>query len=246
MQVQDKRACKACGASNAMAAAFCWQCLARFDAAAAGMPLPAPPSGVQPGGFTRPGMPPPLNVPSGIPAAGATKRKSVSAGRVVVGIVVAAALVFFGNRIIGGPDYHVPATINGVARTTDPAATQLASSLNEEAKKYDLTIDSGIYGPSGSPDFVVIVVNGRAVESADSLFDSMIEGMVHAGVSVDGAPVTGTHEGTEFRCVLVHGQTSASACMWLDSDNVGIVLDPGSGVRETEQLLWATHDAVVG
>ena len=246
MQVQDKRACKACGAGNALDASFCWQCLARIGATGLGSPMPAPPGPVQPGGYTRPGMPQPLNVPSSIPSAGTTKRKSVSAGRVVVGIAVAVAMVFIGNRIFGAPDYHVPATLNGIARTTDPVATQLGSSLNEEAKKYDLTIDSGIYGPSASPDFVVIVVNGRAAEGADSLFDSMIEGMVQAGVSIDGAPVTGTHEGSEFRCVLVHGQASATACMWLDSDNVGIVLDPGATVQETEQLLWVTHDAVVG
>lgn len=247
MQVQDKRACKACGASNTPDASFCWRCLARIDTTGLGSPMPAPPGPVRPAGFGRPGMPQPLNVPSTTPAATTAKRKGVSAGRIVVGIAVAAGLVFFGNRIFGAPNYHAPAAINGVARATDPVATEFESSLRDEAKKYDLTIDSGIYGSSASPDFVVIVVNGRSTEGADSMFNALIEGMAQAGVNVDGAPVTGAHEGSEFRCVPVHGQAaSATACMWLDDDNVGIVLDPGSGVKETEQLLWATHDEVVG
>jgi len=247
MQAQDKRACQACGAGNALDAAFCWQCLARFDTAGVGAGMPAPPSGAARPGFGRPGMPQPFNVPSSIPAAPPAKKRTLSASRIVVGIVSAALVMFFGNRIFGQPDYHVPEALNGVARTSDPAAKQLESSLSEEAKKYDLTIDAGIYGPSSAPDFLVIVVNGRAVESADSLFNSMIDGMVQAGVSVDGEPVTGNRAGTEFRCVLVNGaNASATACMWLDGDNVGIVLDPGSELKETEQLLWATHDEVVG
>ena len=187
-----------------------------------------------------PNVPPSITQPT--PA-----KKRFSVGRVLVGMVVTAALFFFGDRIFGQPDYHVPSTLKGIARTTDPAAKQLEASMSDEAKKYDLTIDTGVYGPSGAPDFMVIVVNGRSVESADSLFNSMIDGMVQAGVTVDGAPVTGTRKGTEFRCVLVHSpNASATACMWRDSDNVGIVLDPGSGLKESEQLLWATHDEVVG
>ena len=246
MQVQDKRACKACGASNAPDAAFCWQCLARFDMAAAGPGMPpAPVSATQPVGYGRPGMAPPLNVPSSISAT--TKGGSGRAGKIAIGLVVAAVLAFVGNRMFGAPDYHVPATINGVARATDPSAKALEASLSEEAKKYDVTIDTGIYGSSSAPDFMVIVLNGRAVESSDSLFSSLTDGMASAGATIDGAPVTGTHDGADYRCVLVHGgSASATACMWRDHDNVGMVLDPGASLKEGEQLLWTARDAVVG
>lgn len=242
MQVQDGRACGSCEASNPIDAGFCWRCLTPFAATPADPAMPPAPGGRPE--YRRLGFEP---AAAAAPPSVPTKRSSSRGVRVLVGLVAAAIACFAVQHVLGTPNYQLPDQIHGVQRATDQGATDFQTKMRQEADAYDVTVDSGLYGSSVSPDFVALVLNGRALDSTDALFDELQSGMTRAGATIDGDPMTGERGGTEFRCVSVSGgATQASACMWRDSDNVGIVMDPDAGPTQTQALLWETHDAVVG
>jgi hypothetical protein len=99
-----------------------------------------------------------------------------------------------------------------------------------------------------TPRFFVIVVDGTAIETTDQLFDAFVVGFTQAGATVDQTRATSGERGeSEYRCVsaAAAGQ-QVVACMWRDSDNVGIVFEMPGSTKGTRRLLWQIHDTVVG
>jgi hypothetical protein len=97
-----------------------------------------------------------------------------------------------------------------------------------------------------SPSFLVLLVQGQAIESTDQLFDSLVTGMASTGATVDKAStVSGQHDGSDYRCVPVSSaQAQAAACMWRADGTVGIVIGLGGGVDHTRDLLFTAYDTV--
>ncbi len=228
MQVEERRACPSCSADNPSDAEFCWQCYARF------VPIPPPPA-ASPG-----------RRPSGTPApdpSAAMPTQTRSGGRVakiVVGVVV--ALVVGGSvRNLFAPHYHVPESIGTQPRMHDATTDRFESDMQAEGDKEGLTIEAAAYGTGGQPDMLLVLVNGRTSENTDELFNSFLDGIAEAGVTIDrrGAS-TGSYQGAEWRCLpLSAGQVDAVACMWREDASVGMTLDLSPGADPSEALIAA-------
>ena len=250
MKVDEKRACPSCRAENPTSAEFCWQCFAPL------VDIPAPPVPSGPG-WGRPGArvlkPSPMPVaPGGPPAAGpgpAIAPEPTSSGvslaiRIVLGVVGAALGYFLVGTLLGG-GVSVPDTLGGLPRQTDDAAKDFESEMRAEGERWDLDVAGASYGRGSFPETMLILVEGRSLETTDQLFDALVGGMVEAGATIDTVEsVTGTHDGADYRCVPVRGPgVDGSACIWHADDHVGIVLDLGNGANAAEGLLAEAHTA---
>jgi len=235
MPTDAKRTCPSCGAANPVAGSYCWQCYARFQ--------PAPPS-VGPG---RPDVRTTFGIPAPPPVAATPRRRSSRLARLTVGLVAALVGYFAVQAVFGSAHVSLPDSVAGLPRMTSSAVTQLTDQAEAQGRDWDLDVQAGGYGTGLSPDIVVILVDGRASETTDQLFESFTGGVVQAGARVDETrQVSGERDGTEYRCVPVEGSgLTAAACMWRDEDSVGIVLDLLHGIDAVEPVLWETHDAAL-
>lgn len=118
--------------------------------------------------------------------------------------------------------------------------------MADEGKGYGLDVAAAAYGTGATPAFLVMLVQGRAIETTDELFDSLVQGMAQGGATVNkSATDSGERSGTEYRCVpFAGGAVNAAACMWRDDGTVGIVLDLSGGIDEMRELLFTVHDTV--
>jgi hypothetical protein len=113
----------------------------------------------------------------------------------------------------------------------DAATDRFESDMQAEGDKEALTIEAAAYGSGGQPDMLLVLVNGRTSENTDELFNSFLDGIAEAGVTIDrrGAS-TGSYQGADWRCLpLSAGQVDAVACMWREDASVGMTLDLSPG-----------------
>jgi hypothetical protein len=238
MQAEDRSLCPSCGAENPRSAGFCWQCYASFTRAVG---VAATPTALfRPGVVVAPSMPPPPATPIQAGPAGPSKLV-----RIVVAIVV-SLVAMFGVRVLFHRSLSLPDALNGQPRMTTQAAKDFEREMADEGKKSNLDVAAAAYGSGATPAFLVLLVQGRAIESTDELFDRFVDGMASGGATVDrSATQTGEREGTEYRCVpLTASQRQAAACMWRDDGTVGVVLDLDAGIETTLDLLFTAHDAI--
>lgn len=238
MQVEQKRACASCGSENAPDAGFCWRCLTPF--------APPPPP---PGSVARPtGVPAPSGW-SGAPVETAepTRLRSSKLLGALVSIVAAAA-GYFGVQYLMGPAVSLPDELAGAERLTDQESRRFETYTADEGERYGIDAEGGVYGSPLAPQFFVILVDAKAAESTDQLFDALVSGFAQAGAVVDDANARSGRRGdSDYRCVAAAaGGETAVACMWRDEGNVGIVLELSGNLRSTRKLLWTVHDTVVG
>ena len=182
-------------------------------------------------------MPPPPATPV---ATGPSKLARVAVG------IVAALVAMFGVRFLFHKNLSLPDSLSGQPRMTTQAVKDFEQQMVADGKSSHLDVAAAGYGTGATPSFLVLLIQGRAIESTDELFDRFAGGMASGGATVDRtATQTGTRNGTEYRCVPVSApQTQAAACMWRDDGTVGIVLDLNAGVDTTIDLLFTTHDLV--
>lgn len=238
MQVEERKACPSCGTDNPGTVDFCWKCYTAF----------AVPVSTRPGIPLRPGvgmpLPPSMPQTSGVP--GTVKPAGVSlAARIVVGLL-AAFLGMYGVRFLFDREPSLPDELAGQPRLTTQAISDFEEQMADQGKDYDLEVAAAAYGTGATPAFLVMLVQGRAIESTDELFDSLVQGMAQGGATVnESATDSGERSGTEYRCVpFAGGAVNAAACMWRDDGTVGIVLDLSGGIDETRELLFTVHDTV--
>ncbi len=248
MQAEDRSLCPSCGAENPLSAGFCWQCYTSFTRAPIGATTSPP--GVSTTAFFRPGapgapsMPAPPGMPLGAPAqAGPTGPSKLA--RIAVAIV-ASLVAMFGVRFLLHKSPSLPDSLSGQPRMTTAAVKDFEQQMVEKGKESNLDIAAAGYGTGTTPSFLVLLIQGRAIESTDELFDRFVEGVASGGATVDpSATQSGERDGTEYRCVPISTpQAQAAACMWRDDGTVGIVLDLDAGVDTTLDLLFTTHDLV--
>lgn len=238
MQVEERKACPSCGTENPGPVDFCWKCYTAFVA-----PAPA-----RPGMPMRPGvrmpLPPSMPPPSGFPGAAKPTGPSLVA-RIAVGLI-AAFLGMYGVRLLFDRGPSLPDELAGQPRLSTQAIRDFEEQMAEQGKEYDLKVAAAAYGTGATPAFLVMLVEGRAIETTDELFDSLVQGMAQGGVTVnESATDSGERNGTEYRCVPFTGAAvDAAACMWRDDGTVGIVLDLSAGIDETRELLFTVHDTV--
>ena len=97
--------------------------------------------------------------------------------------------------------------------------------MQEAMAAFDVEMDTGLYGGGAVPDFVVVVVEGRSLDSTDAMFDEFVTGLTAAGASVSGEGTSADLDGAEHRCVGVRAQgAQMGACMWQADDHAGFVL----------------------
>lgn len=182
-------------------------------------------------------MPPP---PATAVATGPSKLARVAVG------IVAALVAMFGVRFLFHKNLSLPDSLSGQPRMTTQAVKDFEQQMVADGKRSNLDVAAAGYGTGATPSFLVMLIQGRAIETTDELFDRFVDGMASGGATVDRtATQTGTRNGTEYRCVPVSApQTQAAACMWRDDRTVGIVLDLNAGVDTTIDLLFTTHDLV--
>jgi hypothetical protein len=165
--------------------------------------------------------------------------------RIVVG-VLASLVGLYGARMLLDRGPSLPGSIAGVPRMTTQDVKDFEDQMAKEGKQRGLKVAAGAYGTGVTPDFLVLLIQGSAVESTDTLFDEFVQGMASSGATIDSANTdSGQRGSTEYRCVPVSTTAvSAAACMWRDNGNVGIVLRLNATVDSTRDLLFTTHDAV--
>ncbi|MEP6758580.1 MAG: hypothetical protein ABJB55_05245 [Actinomycetota bacterium] len=161
MQVDERRACPSCSADNPHDAEFCWQCYARFT------PVPVPPA------------PSTMGVAAPQPQSRGGTIAKVAAG-VVLALVVGAVV-----RNLFAPHYHVPQAMGGQPRIHDADTDRFEQDMIADGDKEGVTIEAAAYGTNGTPDVLLILVNGKAAENTDALFDSFLEGIASSGVTVE-------------------------------------------------------------
>ncbi len=165
--------------------------------------------------------------------------------RIAIG-VVAGLVGMFAVRAVFDRGPSLPDQLAGTPRMTTQAAKDFEKQMAQEGDKWHLKVASGAYGTGTTPSFLVILVQGKAIESTDELFDSVVNGMASSGATVDtAATVSGQHGSAEYRCVPVNSsQAQAAACMWRDDGTVGMVLGLEGGLDQTRDLLFTTYDTV--
>ena len=165
--------------------------------------------------------------------------------RIVVG-VVAGLVGMFAVRTFFDRGPSLPDQLAGAPRMTTQAAKDFEKQMADEGDKWDLKVASGVYGSGTAPSFLVLLVQGEAVETTDELFDSLVSGMASSGATINKAStVSGQHEGAEYRCVPVSsGTAQAAACMWRADGTVGMVIGLEGGIDHTRDLLFTTYDTV--
>jgi hypothetical protein len=238
MQVEQKRACASCGSENAPDAGFCWRCLTPFA------PPPPPPGSVaRSSGVPTPGW----SGTTPVEPATSTRARSSKLVGVLVSIVVAAA-GYVGVQYLMGPSVSLPDELAGAERLTDQESRRFEAYTADEGERYGIDAEGGVYGSPFAPEFFVILVDAKAAESTDQLFDALAAGFAQAGAVVDQANARSGRRGdSDYRCVAAAaGGETAVACMWRDERNVGIVLELSGNIRSTRKLLWTVHDTVVG
>src|SRR4051812_32261288 len=146
MQVQDRQACPACGADNALDASFCWKCFTSF--------APTPPT------TARPGMALVARPVPAAPAAARTPRRIVT---VVVGVVV-AIVVSGAVRSWLLSDYHVPEAVGTMQRLHTSATDAFERQMTAEGAQNDVDIEAAVYGTGVDPQVFLVLANGRSVE----------------------------------------------------------------------------------
>ena len=165
--------------------------------------------------------------------------------RIVVG-VVAGLIGMFAVRTLFDRGPSLPDQLAGSPRMTTQAAKDFEKQMADEGDKWDLKVATAVYGSGVSPSFLVLLVQGSAVETTDELFDSLVNGMANSGATIDqAATVSGQHAGADYRCVPLNaGQTQVGACMWRADGTVGIVIALDGGIDHTRDLLFTAYDAV--
>jgi hypothetical protein len=258
MQVDEKRACPACRAENAAGAEFCWQCFARL------VDVPPPPAGsvARPEGLRHPviggsavlgrnggtGAPTTLGprpIPGALEEPSASSSRTSLVIRIGLGVVGAVLGYLLVGALLGG-GVEIPDSLGGLPRQTNDTARDFEEEMRSEGERWDLDVEAATYGRSSFPESMLILVEGRALDSTDQLYDALIQGMGQAGATIDTADtVSGTHEGAAYRCVPVRGAgVDGSACIWHADDHVGIVLDLANGSGGAETLVAEAHTAV--
>jgi hypothetical protein len=230
MQVQDRQACPACGAENALDASHCWKCFASF--------APARPTAGRPG-WGPTGVPVP-------PAPSAGMKRSVGAKRIVavtVGVVVALS-VSGAVRSWLRPDYHVPEAVGPMQRVHTSGTDEFEQRMTAEGAKNNVDVEAAAYGPGVDPQVFLVLANGRSEEDTDDLFREFLSGAESSGAVVDRAQqTTGVYREADWRCVPVRSSgVTASACMWHEDASVGITLDLAPG-GNTSSALFEAYDA---
>jgi hypothetical protein len=224
MQVDERRACPSCSADNAPDAEFCWQCYGRFVPASAAVP------------------PAPVPFASGAPAPTAPSRGGAIV-KIVAGVIVVLVIGAVARNLFA-PHYHVPETLSGQPRIHNADADRFEQQMIDEGDKEGVTIEVAAYGTGDRPDVLFVLVNGRAAENTDQLFDSFLEGIASTGATVERSHTnTGSHAGAEWRCLpLTATRLDAVACMWRENASVGITLDLSPAADPSEALV-AAYDA---
>ena len=240
MQVDEKRACPTCGAENGPDADFCWKCYARF------VPPPPPPGRPGQAAWGRMPRPEPTFQPSPVPEP-AQRGRGSSFAKIVIGVVVAAVAAFAVHSFFGG-SVHLPASVAGRPRMNTADIKTFEKDMQDLGSRNDLTVDAGGYGNGAKPDFLVLLVHGKSIESTDELFDEFVGGLKQSGATVDETGgLAEAHDGADYRCVPLAGNgVTAAACIWRESGSVGIVLDMTEGVKAAEATTWQVHDDATG
>lgn len=237
MKVEERKACPSCGTENPGTVDFCWKCYTAF----------IEPASARPGIPLRPGvgMPlPPSTPPSGV--AGSAKPAGASlVARIAVGLI-AAFLGMYGVRLLFDREPSLPDELAGQPRLSTQAIRDFEEQMADQGEAYDMKLDAAAYGTGATPAFLVMLVEGQAIETTDELFDSLVQGMAQGGANVDeSATDSGERNGTEYRCVpFVGTPVGAAACMWREDDTVGIVVDLSAGIDDTRELLFTVHDTI--
>ncbi|HET9672137.1 MAG TPA: hypothetical protein VFQ40_04740 [Actinomycetota bacterium] len=236
MQVERKRLCTACGSESAPDASFCWRCLTPFAE------VPPPP----PIGIGHPALQA-RSMPASTPSPASTTRRGST--RLLGGLVsiVAALAGYLGVQHLLGPDRSLPDSLAGATRLADATSRAFERFTAEEAQRYGIDAEGGVYGSGAQPRFFVILVDAAAIETTDQLFEALLAGFAQAGASVDGSRASSGERGdSDYRCVAAAAAGEhAVACMWRDADDVGIVFEAPGSMRGTRRLLWTVRDAVV-
>jgi len=237
MQTEDRRACAACGASNRTDASSCWQCFARMET---GTPSGPPPDQSLPVGG-RPGSPTPPAMPAPMPPVSAAGRSTAGPGQlvtIVVGLIAAAGGFFLMQRVLGGGGVELPEALGGFPRMHNSIAEESETQMQDALADFDVSMDTGLYGSGVVPDFVVVVVEGRSLESTDAMFDEFVGGLTSAGAEVTAKGTSADLDGVQHRCVGLRAQgAQMGACMWQDDEHAGFVLQLDGTNVSTEALL---------
>jgi hypothetical protein len=185
-------------------------------------------------------MPPASGITGSAKPAGASL-----VARIAVGLI-AAFLGIYGVRFLVDRGPSLPDQLAGQPRLSTQAIRDFEDQMADQGKEYDLKVAAAAYGTGATPAFLVMLVEGRAIETTDELFDSLVQGMAQGGATVnESATDSGERNGTEYRCVpFTGGAVNAAACMWRDDGTVGIVLDLSAGIDETRELLFTVHDTI--
>jgi hypothetical protein len=142
---------------------------------------------------------------------------------VVVVVVGVLSLTVFKSKTVSLPDQ-----IDGVSRiSTGPLATLMDRAKQNPGLNGHHTV-AGIYGSSGSPEFLFLAVEGSESAAEDQQALQSTAASLGAGgqLGLDMSSLTTKEvDGVSYRCApLTGGQLTGSACLWNDGDTLGAVI----------------------
>jgi hypothetical protein len=212
----DERACSSCGARNAAAAQYCWQCLTPFGGPPARTAPEAPSRGTDLTAAI--GTGPGAGTPSAMIAEPATMTRwqpQTSSGGRMAGwavrglVVVLAALVgFLGYRWLTG-GLELPERVDGQPRMEGRLVEEFEDLLDGLTGAFDVEVEMGIYG-SLFPVYMLAAAEVPEGQDVEAFYRGFVSGSGTATGTVDPEAVT---------CLGMPGGTGAQ-CSWVLDETV--------------------------
>jgi hypothetical protein len=162
----------------------------------------------------------------------------------VIGLI-AALVGYVGVQHFLHRGVTIPGSIAGVPRMHGAVSDTFEQQMQTQAEKYDVQMDAAVFGASGTAEFLVVVINGSSVDTADELFQSFTRGIAQSGATVGSDKSQGELKGATYRCEAASGNgVQIGTCMWRTDDHVGFVLDPNGDIKSAEQLTSQVYRAI--
>lgn len=197
---EDRTTCSSCAAVNPSGSPFCWQCYARFPAA-------APP----PAEWARPDA-------TGDEVLPVATRSSSTPGRrrVALLLVLAVAVAgFLAWRVLGGGPF--PGSFRTYQRLDSPEATRFEEGVRELGELLGIEMHGAQYG-HGSELAVLAILSDRAIAPQD-----LGQRFVDAPAPRPRQVVEARRDGATFLCFPADADVPGAACTWTDDAAVGVV-----------------------
>lgn len=175
-------------------------------------------------------------VPDRVPSPYTPTRRIAALGVALLALAGVVALAL-SDLSRGTHSITQPASVGDLTQLNDPQLDAAMQTLQRSVLTAGAAnVVDGVYGTTGSPQLLLIVVQGSAGGGSSpplglqSFFDGLARGAVASGWTLDRSHSSVTSvDGTNFECSPLSAPAlqgaKLSTCAWSDNDVAGVVLD---------------------